>query len=149
MNGIILRTLMQGAMSPADSILTVAIAGQNPETGGSAVTTAHLWFPHGGDHFDELEPRHLMPSEATKATVHFTLFPVPAFDCLTVSFVGNKQDATCSIVDATGKTVGTKICSADSDNCTFDVSGLPSGVYVMVVNLSVGVTTSKVFQIVR
>lgn len=149
MNGIILRTLMQGSMTSADSILTVAIAGQNPESGGSAVTTAHLWFPFGCDNLNEIEPRHLMPSEATKVTVPFTLFPVPAFDRLTVSFVGNKQDAMCSIVDATGKTVGTQIYSADSDICTFDVSGLPSGIYVMVVNPTVGTTTSKVFQILR
>jgi len=87
--------------------------------------------------------------KVTKPWESLELFPVPAYDQINLRFSGNLQGAVCTIVDFTGKTIRTETCNGTSDVMTFNLAGLPSGMYVMVVYTVDGRTTSKKFQILQ
>jgi len=150
MNGVILRTLMNGTMSAADSALVVAITTQNRETKGDAVITAQLWFPYGCENEFEIEPRSwTAPRKSEVTNSNFVIFPVPATDQITVRYAGNLNGALCTILDATGKTLRKEIWATDAESFTFNIAELPNGMYFLTVNMPDGSLLSKPFQILR
>jgi len=87
--------------------------------------------------------------EVAKPRESLELFPVPAYDQINLRFSGNLQGALCTIVDFTGKTVRTETCTGASEVMTYNLAGLPAGMYVMVIYTPDGRTASKKFQILR
>ena len=100
-----------------------------------------------GSPCDTLGP--VSAGEAAKPWESLELFPVPAYDQINLRFSGNLQGAVCTIVDFTGKTVRTETCTGVSEVMTYNLAGLPAGMYVMVVYTADGSLLSKPFQILR
>ena len=150
MNGVILRTIMSDSISTSDSALVVGIAAQNRETGGDAVLTAQLWFPYNCSNELEIEPRSwVAPKKNDSTNTSLVIFPVPATDQITVRYDGNLQGALCNMMDVSGKTLRQEIWTTDAESFTFDIAGLPNGLYFLSVNMPDGSLLSKPFQIQR
>ena len=71
----------------------------------------------------------------------------PFFKHLYLIYAGNLNGALCTILDATGKTLRKEIWATDAESFTFNIAGLPNGMYFLTVNMPDGSLLSKPFQI--
>jgi DNA-binding beta-propeller fold protein YncE len=73
---------------------------------------------------------------------NINIYPNPAKDRITVSFDNNKQDATISIIDMTGRKVLSQKIAAGKNSINIDVYQLPAGIYGLLIQTPDG-TISK------
>lgn len=87
--------------------------------------------------------------EAAKPRESLELFPVPAYDQINLCFSSNLEGAMCAIVDFTEKTVRSEMCTGVSEVMTYNLAGLPAGMYRMIVYTPDGRVISKAVQILH
>jgi hypothetical protein len=73
---------------------------------------------------------------------NINIYPNPAKDRITVSFDNNKQDATISIIDMTGRKVQSQKIAGGKNSINIDVHQLPAGIYSLLIQSANG-TISK------
>jgi hypothetical protein len=131
--------------SPSDSAMLWNIALQDPAEGGTGVYSARVLLGLDVDDYGASNLRLINGEpeneEQTSVNNEFIVYPVPTKDNLTLEYTVNEgQAAQVEMNDLTGKRVIVEQLQPLTDVYTFDLSGLPEGVYMLRVVVN-GVST--------
>jgi hypothetical protein len=132
--------------SPSDSAMLWNIALQDPAEGGTGVYSARVLLGLDVDDYGASNLRLINGEEEnqeeTSVNNAFIVYPVPTTDNLTLEYPVNEgQAAQVEMYDLTGKRVIVEQLQPLNDVYTFDLAGLPEGVYMLRVVVD-GVSTN-------